>query len=59
MRTVSSLLPPANALAERVIIISGANGGLGEAVARACATSGARVVLIGRRLANLPVYMMT
>ncbi len=46
--------PPApDALAGRTILVCGANGGLGEAVARACAKAGAQVVLIGRRLPKL------
>ena len=40
-------------LADRVLLITGANGGLGEALARACATAGAQVVLLGRRVRNL------
>jgi len=33
--------PAANALADRIILITGAYGGLGEAAARACAQAGA------------------
>ncbi|HPA02497.1 MAG TPA: SDR family NAD(P)-dependent oxidoreductase [Chiayiivirga sp.] len=40
-------------LADRVLLITGANGGLGEALARACATAGAQVVLLGRRVPRL------
>ncbi|MDX9764031.1 MAG: SDR family NAD(P)-dependent oxidoreductase [Chiayiivirga sp.] len=40
-------------LANRVILITGANGGLGEAVARASAAAGANVVLLGRRVPRL------
>src|SRR3546814_8285925 len=43
----------APALAERVILINGAHGGLGEAAARACAAAGASVVLLGRRVPKL------
>jgi NAD(P)-dependent dehydrogenase (short-subunit alcohol dehydrogenase family) len=47
-------LPPptpyaiANTLADRVILITGASGGLGAPLARACAAEGATVVLHGR-----------
>lgn len=40
-------------LSGRVILISGAHGGLGEAAARACAAAGASVVLLGRRVPKL------
>lgn len=40
-------------LAGRTILISGAHGGLGEAVARASARAGAQVVLLGRRIPRL------
>ncbi|MFC4727891.1 SDR family NAD(P)-dependent oxidoreductase [Coralloluteibacterium thermophilus] len=40
-------------LAGRVVLITGANGGLGEAAARACAAAGATVVLVGRRVPKL------
>jgi NAD(P)-dependent dehydrogenase (short-subunit alcohol dehydrogenase family) len=40
-------------LAERVILITGANGALGDAAARACAAAGATVVLLGRRVPKL------
>lgn len=40
-------------LAERVILITGAGGGLGSALATACAALGARVVLGGRRVPKL------
>jgi len=43
----------ADALAERVILITGANGALGDAAARACARAGATVVLLGRRVPKL------
>lgn len=39
----------AGALRERVILISGAQGGLGSAAAQACTRAGATVVLLGRR----------
>lgn len=45
--------PAPNALAGRTLLICGVNGGLGEAVTRACAAAGAQVVLMGRRLPKL------
>jgi NAD(P)-dependent dehydrogenase (short-subunit alcohol dehydrogenase family) len=44
---------PANALADRVILVTGAYGGLGEAAAKACAQAGATVVLLGRKVPKL------
>lgn len=43
----------AGELAGRVVLVSGAHGGLGEASARACALAGATLVLLGRRPAKL------
>jgi NAD(P)-dependent dehydrogenase (short-subunit alcohol dehydrogenase family) len=43
----------ANTLADRVILITGAYGGLGEAAAKACAQAGATVVLLGRKVPKL------
>lgn len=40
-------------LAGRVILVTGAHGGLGEAAVRACAAAGATVVLLGRRVPKL------
>jgi NAD(P)-dependent dehydrogenase (short-subunit alcohol dehydrogenase family) len=40
-------------LAERVVLITGANGGLGAPLARACAARGATVVLHGRNVTAL------
>jgi len=40
-------------LEDRVIVISGASGGLGQVVARSMAKSGAKLVLLGRNAANL------
>jgi len=40
-------------LAGRVILVTGAHGGLGEAAARACAAAGATVVLLGRKVPKL------
>lgn len=42
--------PTADTLRERVILVTGASGGLGSAVARAAAGAGATVVLVGRRV---------
>lgn len=41
------------ALDQRVILVSGAHGGLGSAAAVACARAGATVVLLGRKLPKL------
>lgn len=41
------------ALAGRVILISGAHGGLGRAASLACAKAGATVVLLGRKVPKL------
>ena len=41
------------ALAGRTILVCGAHGGLGEAIARASARAGAQVVLLGRRIPRL------
>jgi NAD(P)-dependent dehydrogenase (short-subunit alcohol dehydrogenase family) len=41
------------ALDSRVVLISGAHGGLGSAAARACAQAGATVVLLGRKVPKL------
>jgi NAD(P)-dependent dehydrogenase (short-subunit alcohol dehydrogenase family) len=54
MSLPSARLPsvPASApasLADRVVLVTGANGGLGAATARACAAAGATVVLLGNR----------
>lgn len=40
-------------LAERVILLTGANGALGDSAARACAAAGGTVVLLGRRVPTL------
>lgn len=45
--------PAADALAERVIVITGAGGGLGRALAVASAKLGARIVLCGRNVRKL------
>jgi len=41
------------ALADRVVLVSGAHGGLGSAAALACAQAGATVVLLGRKVPKL------
>lgn len=41
------------ALQDRVVLVAGAAGGLGSAVAIACAQAGATVVLLGRKVAPL------
>lgn len=48
-----SYQPPAGLLAGRVILFTGAGGGLGSALARACASLGASVVLSGRNVRKL------
>jgi len=47
------MIPAADALAGRVVLVTGAHGGLGDAAARACAAAGATVVLLGRRVPKL------
>ena len=44
---------PAGLLAGRAILVTGAAGGLGSALARACATLGANVLLCGRNVRRL------
>jgi NAD(P)-dependent dehydrogenase (short-subunit alcohol dehydrogenase family) len=46
-------VPAPAALADRVVLITGAHGGLGEAAALACAAAGATVVLLGRKVPKL------
>ncbi len=46
-------VPAPDALSGRVIVITGAHGGLGEAAAKACAQAGATVVMIGRKVPKL------
>lgn len=53
MSATVPLAAPVDALAGRVVLISGAHGALGEASARACAAAGATVVLLGRRVPHL------
>lgn len=52
MSTAAAAAAP-GALAGRVILVSGAHGGLGSAAARACAEAGATVVLLGRKVPKL------
>ena len=42
-----------DALAGRVVLVTGAHGGLGAEAAKACARAGATVVLLGRKLPRL------
>lgn len=48
-----SYRPGADALRDRVILVTGASGAIGGAVARACARHGARVILNGRSVRKL------
>jgi NAD(P)-dependent dehydrogenase (short-subunit alcohol dehydrogenase family) len=41
------------ALRDRVVLVVGAHGGLGDAASRACARAGAKLVLLGRRVPKL------
>lgn len=45
--------PPADLLADRVILITGAGDGIGRVVALTCAAHGATVILLGRTIAKL------
>jgi len=45
--------PPAALLAGRAILVTGAGGGLGSALAKACASLGAQVILSGRNVRKL------
>jgi len=45
--------PATPSLADRVILVTGASGAIGGALARACAAQGARVVLTGRSVRKL------
>ena len=45
--------PASDALKGRVILVTGAHGGLGEASAKACASAGATVVMLGRKVPKL------
>jgi NAD(P)-dependent dehydrogenase (short-subunit alcohol dehydrogenase family) len=50
---IRSYRAPAGLLEGRVILVTGAGGGLGSALAKACATAGAQVVLSGRNVRKL------
>lgn len=50
---IRQFVPPAGSLEDRVIVITGAGGGLGSALAIASARLGARVVLSGRTVRKL------
>jgi len=55
MSTAAAALPDvaADALAGRVVLVTGAHGGLGAEAAKACARAGATGVLLGRKLPKL------
>ena len=53
MSLVSLPTRQVGALQGRVILVNGAQGGLGSAAAEACAAAGATLVLLGRRLPKL------
>ena len=53
MSLVSLPTRQVGALQGRVILVNGAQGGLGSAAAEACAAAGATMVLLGRRLPKL------
>ena len=49
----ASYLPSPNALADRVVLVTGASSGLGRACACACAQAGATVILLARDIPRL------
>jgi NAD(P)-dependent dehydrogenase (short-subunit alcohol dehydrogenase family) len=53
MSIPKNFTPPAGLLAERVILVTGATGGLGRALAIECARAGAAVILSGRNQRKL------
>ena len=50
---IAAGMAPARALEGRIILVTGAHGGLGSAAAAACARAGATVVLLGRKVPKL------
>jgi threonine dehydrogenase-like Zn-dependent dehydrogenase len=52
-RLPAGWLPAADTLADRVVLVTGAYGGLGGAVARAASRAGATVVITGKRKRQL------
>ena len=53
MHLTTDFSPPADALSGRVVLVTGAHGGLGGAASLAAARAGATVVLLGRRVPKL------
>src|SRR5271165_4364962 len=53
MSIPKNFTPPAGLLAERVVLVTGASGGLGRALAIECGRAGATVILCGRNAAKL------
>ena len=52
-RAEHRLQPSESALGGRVVLVTGANGGLGRACALSCARAGASLVLAGRKVSAL------
>jgi NAD(P)-dependent dehydrogenase (short-subunit alcohol dehydrogenase family) len=50
---MSDYTPPADLLANRIILITGAGDGIGKAAALSCAAHGATVILLGRTIPKL------
>lgn len=53
MTQIADYQPAANCLADRIILITGAGGNIGSAVAKAAAQHGATVILLGKTLSKL------